>query len=55
MILLRDVTEAPYGAGIESLGGVIEASGLPLSLGNLPAGQARLHVYYSALRNRDRV
>jgi hypothetical protein len=45
-IQLRDVQVAHPGEGLASLNGIIEASGLPLALANIPDGPARLQVYY---------
>lgn len=47
MIELSDVVVAgPAGGSFGSLGGTIRASGLPLTLANLPNGAARIQVYY---------
>lgn len=43
---LREVVEARDHESLDSLNGIIEGTGLPLSLANLPEGQNRGHVYY---------
>jgi hypothetical protein len=45
-IKMRDVRVAAPGERLESLNGIIEASGRPLTLANLPSGLARIAVFY---------
>jgi hypothetical protein len=45
-LVLSDVQEARVGEELESLNGTIEASGLPLTLENLPRSAARIQVYF---------
>jgi hypothetical protein len=45
-IKVRDFHAAAAGEPIDSLEGVIESSGLPLTLANLPNGPARAQVYF---------
>jgi hypothetical protein len=45
-IKVRDFHLAAAGEPIDSLEGVIESSGLPLALANLPNGPARAQVYF---------
>ena len=48
LLELTDVREAPAGAGVEWLDGIIEATSRPLTLANLPRSAARGRVYYVA-------
>lgn len=43
---LRDVVIASAGEDLGSLNGIIRASGLPLTLANIPDGPSRSRVYY---------
>jgi hypothetical protein len=45
-IILEKVREARRGESLESLGGIIEATGLPLRLENIPKSPARIQVYF---------
>jgi hypothetical protein len=45
-VRLRDFQLAQPGKDLTSLNGIIEASGLPLTLANIPDGPSRSQVYY---------
>ncbi len=45
-IILEKVHEARSGESLESLSATIEATGLPLSLENIPKSPARIQVYF---------
>jgi hypothetical protein len=47
LIILSRVRKAAHGERLEGLAGIIEASGLPLTLDNLPKSAARIQVYYT--------
>ena len=45
-VRVEQFSEAQPGEELNFLNGIIEASGLPLTLANIPDGPARLQVYY---------
>ena len=51
-VRLKQFEEAQPGEDLTTLNGIIEASGLPLTLANIPDGPARLQVYYRHPSNR---